>query len=93
MLSIYIVPEFVTTADGFAAELRQYVKFFRSARPAEAGGEVLCPGDAETRNRAQRRADGVPLPGSTWQSLLDAAEEVGMQAAEIAAARAAALES
>ncbi len=93
MLSIYIVPEFVTTADIFAAELRQYVEFFRSARPTEAGGEVLCPGDTETRNRAQRRANGVPLPGSTWQSLLDAAEESGMPAAEIETARAAALES
>jgi len=93
MLSIYIVPEFLTTADGFAAELRHYVEFFRSARPAEAGGEVLCPGDAETRNRAERRADGVPLPGSPWQSLLDAAEDAGMPAAEIAAARAAAVDN
>ncbi len=93
MLSIYIAPEFLTTVDGFAAELRQYVEFYRSARPAEAGGEVLCPGDAETRNRAQRRAEGVPLPGSTWQSLLDAARDAGMPAGEIEAARAAALEN
>ena len=93
MLSIYIVPEFVTTADSFAAELRQYVEFFRSARPAEAGGEVLCPGDTETRHRAQRRADGVPLPGSTWRNLLDAAEEAGVPAAEIEVARTAALKS
>ena len=93
MLSIYIAPEFVATAGSFAAELRQYVEFFRSARSAEAGGEVLCPGDTETRHRIQRRADGVPLPGSTWRSLLDAAEEAGMPAAEIEAARAAALES
>ena len=55
MLSIYIAPEFLTTVDGFAAELRQYVEFYRSARPAEAGGEVLCPGDAETGTAAGRR--------------------------------------
>ncbi|PPR19797.1 MAG: hypothetical protein CFH39_02540, partial [Alphaproteobacteria bacterium MarineAlpha10_Bin2] len=69
-----------------------YVSFFRSARPAEAGGEVLCPGDAEIRNRAERLAEGVPLPGSTWHSLLEAAEGAGMPVGEIDAARAAAVE-
>ena len=90
MLSIYVAPTFLNTADGFAAELRDYVAFFRSARPAEEGGEVLCPGDMEQRNRAQRLAEGVPLPSSTWQSLLDAAEEAGMPASEIETARRAA---
>ena len=92
MLSIYIVPEFLATTDGFGAELRDYVAFFRSAHPAEAGGEVLCPGDAEIRNRAERLANGVPLPGSTWRSLLEAAEDAGMPARDIDAARAAAVE-
>ena len=92
MLSIYIAPEFLVTSDGFATELRDYVSFFRSARPAEAGGEVLCPGDAEIRSRAERLAEGVPLPGSTWQSLLQAAEDAGMPAAAIEAARNAAAE-
>jgi len=93
MLSIYIKPEFLASTNGFADELREYVAFFRSARPAEAGGEVLCPGDAEMRNRAQRLAVGVPLPGSTWQSLLDAAKDAGMSAADIEIARAAAAEN
>ena len=93
MLSIYVVPDFLATADDFAAELNEYVTFFRSARPAEEGGEVLCPGDAEARNRTQRLAEGVPLPGSTWQSLLQAAEEAGMPASAIEAARSAAAEN
>ncbi len=93
MLSIYVAPDFLDTEHGFAAELRQYVTFFRSARAAEEGGEVLCPGDAEVRNRARRLAEGVPLPGSTWQSLLQAAEDVGLPATGIEAARAAAAEN
>ena len=90
MLSIYVAPEFLNGEAGFAAELRDYVAFFRSASPAEAGGEVLCPGDAEQRNREERLAEGVPLPSSTWQSLLEAAEDVGMAATDIEAARVAA---
>ena len=93
MLSIYIVPEFLATANAFAAELEQYVRFFRSARPVEEGGEVLCPGDAEERSRAERMAEGVPLPASTWRSLLEAAEEAGMPAAAIEAASAAAADA
>ncbi len=61
-----------------------------STDPAEEGGEVLCPGDAEQLNRAQRLAEGVPLPSSTWYSLLDAATEAGMPEAEVEAARGAA---
>jgi len=93
MLSIYVAPEFLAGESAFAGELKDYVAFFRSAAPAEAGGEVLCPGEPETRNRAQRGAEGVPLPASTWQSLIEAAEENGVAADAIAAARAAAVEN
>jgi uncharacterized oxidoreductase len=91
MLSIYVAPDFLNSAEGFAAELKDYVAFFRSANPVEVGGEVLCPGDMEQRNRAERLANGVPLPSSTWLSLLDAAEDVGMPAADISLARVAAV--
>ncbi|MBT3170142.1 MAG: Ldh family oxidoreductase [Rhodospirillaceae bacterium] len=92
MLSIYVAPEFLNSEAGFAAELRDYVAFFRSANPAEVGGEVLCPGDAEKRNRVERLAEGVPLPSSTWQSLLSAAADVGMPSAVIETARDAAVD-
>jgi uncharacterized oxidoreductase len=93
MLSIYVAPGFLAGESAFADELRDYVAFFRSAAPAEAGGEVLCPGEPEIRNRARRGAEGVPLPASTWQSLLDAAAENGVAAETIAAAREAAVEN
>jgi len=91
MLSIYVAPDFLTAESNFADELRNYVAFFRSAAPAAVGGEVLCPGEPETRNRARRSVEGVPLPASTWQSLLDAAEQSGVVESDIEAARAAAL--
>ena len=87
MLSIYVASDFLNSAEGFAAEVRDYMAFFRSANPVEVGGEVLCPGDMEQRNRTERLTNGVPLPSSTWQSLLDAAENVGMPAADIFLAR------
>ena len=91
MLSIYVAPDFLAAENEFANELSQYIAFFRSAAPAVAGGEVLCPGEPEARNRLRRSVKGVPLPASTWQSLLDAAEENGVAETDIEAARTAAL--
>ncbi|MBT6830961.1 MAG: malate/lactate/ureidoglycolate dehydrogenase, partial [Rhodospirillaceae bacterium] len=40
----------------------------------------------------ERLAEGVPLPSSTWQSLLSAAADVGMPSAVIETARDAAVD-
>jgi len=90
MLSIYVAPDFLAGGGGFSAELREYVEFFRSSRPVEAGGGVLCPGDAEAGNRARRLADGVPLPLATWRAILESAGDVGLPGDKIETARAAA---
>ena len=85
MLSVYMQPDFFESPDAIAAEVRQYVAYFRSARPAEAEGEVLAPGDPERRLRAQREAEGLPLPDETWQAILDATRETGLEEARIQA--------
>ena len=57
---------------------RGYVEFFKSARPVEAGGEILVPGEPERRSRARRLAEGVPLPDATWQAIRDSAQDLGV---------------
>ena len=78
MLSIYLATEYFDSDDSFAATVREYVDFFKSARPAAANGEVLAPGEPEQRARAHRQAEGIPLPDGVWQSLVEAAEDAGM---------------
>ena len=58
----------------------------KSAKPAQADGEVLVPGEPEQRNRAERLARGIPLPDDTWTALLATARELGVnsQPAEVA---------
>lgn len=83
MLSIYLTPDvFAEEDDFFAAEVRQYVDFVKGAAPAAGADEVLVPGEPERRRMAERKADGVPLPDDTWASILEAAEKVGLPAAE-----------
>jgi uncharacterized oxidoreductase len=56
----------------------RYVAYFKSAKPASVGGEVLIPGEPEALMRQQRLRDGVPLPDDTWASIIEAARALGV---------------
>ena len=47
-------------------------------RSVAAGGEVLVPGEPESRMRAERAANGVPLPDDTWAAIVETARSVGL---------------
>lgn len=83
MLSIYLAPRFFGGEAEFEAATQTYVDFVKSAKPSQAGGEVLVPGEPEQRNRAERTANGVPMPRTTWESILAAAAKLGVAAPSI----------
>ena len=78
MLSFYIDPKVVDPEAMFTDDVARYIAYFKSAKPATPGGEVLVPGEPEQRTRAQRSKEGVPLPDDTWASILATAREVGV---------------
>ena len=78
MLSVYLKPGAFAGEDAFAAEARSYVEFFKSAKPALDGDEVLVPGEPERRMRAKREAEGIPLAEEAWNIILAAGERVGL---------------
>lgn len=41
----------------------------KSTAPFSEGGEVLLPGEIELRNMAQRRAEGIPVPVKTMETV------------------------
>jgi uncharacterized oxidoreductase len=77
MVSIYLYPGHFGGA-GFAASARDYAEHVRASRPAQPGGEVLVPGDAEARTRAARLRDGVPLQPETWAAIIATAAKFGL---------------
>lgn len=83
MLSIYIDPARIDDGHGFGDAIDAYIDFVRGARPADSDRPVMIPGDPERTARKARIADGVPLPRATWDSLVDAARAVGLDAATI----------
>ena len=50
----------------------------RTSEPAAGSKEVLYPGLAEMRTRAQRRRHGIPLAVDIWQRFAAAAAQVGV---------------
>ncbi|MDX2204944.1 MAG: malate/lactate/ureidoglycolate dehydrogenase [Hyphomicrobiaceae bacterium] len=83
MLSFYVDPQVVDPDSFFPADMARYIAYFKSARPAVEGGEVLIPGEPEERTRADRLENGVPLSDDTWAAIVNAAREAGVDEARI----------
>ncbi len=79
MLSIYLDPAHFGAAH-FAELAHEYAQYVKASRPATPGGEVLVPGEAEARTRAQRLRDGVPLQTATWAAIVETATRLGLDA-------------
>ncbi len=85
MLSFYVDPAVVDPDGLFPADVARYIAYFKSAKPAVPGGEVLTPGEPEARTRAERERNGIPLPDDTWAAIVAAAREVGVDERRIQA--------
>ena len=83
MLSFYIDPGVVDTANYFDGEISRYVDFIRATKPVAGVDSVLIPGDPERVTRADRTKNGVPLPDDTWAAIVNTAREVGVSEASI----------
>ena len=53
-------------------------EFVRSTPTAAGVSGITLPGDPERRSKAQRQADGIPIPDGTWQQLAKLAGEYGV---------------
>ena len=83
MLSIYLSPGSFGTS-GFSDAVHDYARYVKASRPAEAGTEVLIPGEPETRNREERRRNGIPLQVETWAAICDTARSLGLNPPAVA---------
>ena len=63
-------PAATGTAEGFLAAVDAWCGDVRE-RAEASGAQVTLPGDPEARARADRRANGVPVPPAIWNALLE----------------------
>jgi uncharacterized oxidoreductase len=78
MLSIAFAPDAFGPGDAFAADLERLAEWVKASPPREPGGEVLLPGEAEARVRAERERHGIPLDDETWRQLTAAGARLGI---------------
>lgn len=77
MFSLYLDPDGFGAAD-FAAQARAYAEYVKSSRPADPEIAVLLPGEPESRTRAARLKDGIPLRPETWEAIAATARDLGV---------------
>ncbi|MCC6719409.1 MAG: malate/lactate/ureidoglycolate dehydrogenase [Acetobacteraceae bacterium] len=77
MFSIYLDPHRFGSQN-FVAEAREYANYVKASRRAQGVDEVLVPGEPESRARADRVKNGVPLQVDTWQSIVATARALGL---------------
>ncbi len=63
----------------YARRADEMVQRTRAVSPAPGFEEVLVPGDPEVRTRNARQREGVPIQDDIWQSILGAADALGIQ--------------
>ncbi|MEO1494243.1 MAG: Ldh family oxidoreductase [Pseudomonadota bacterium] len=85
MLSIYIDPARMDDGHDWAAAAKGYVDYVHGLKPADPASPVVIPGDPERARRADRLANGIPLPEPAWDSILTAGTKLGLDRADLAA--------
>jgi len=78
LLSIILDPATFDDSGGFGREVADYIEFVQSSPPAAGVEKVLIPGDKERALRAERTANGLPMPEPVLAGILAVADEMGM---------------
>lgn len=64
--------------EDFKTEVTDFAKFLKSSRPAPGFTEVLYPGEIEWRTAQERLRAGVPIDDTTWKTIQDLADSLGV---------------
>jgi len=69
-------------AEVFTGQVSSLANIIKSSPASEGHREVFLPGEPERLTRKDRIANGIDLPEATWNSILGAAAELGVDLKE-----------
>jgi uncharacterized oxidoreductase len=78
MLSVLIDPAALGDRSAFEAEAEAFIAWAKASPPREDFPPVMTAGEPERAARTRRSAEGVPVDGTTWNEILDAARKLGV---------------
>ena len=83
MFSVLLDPAALGDTGAFEREAQGFIEWVKASPPREGVEHVMVAGEPERAQRARRRAEGVPVDGTTWQEILDAAAKLGVDPAAV----------
>ncbi len=66
-----------------STEIQRFIDYVKSSRKAPGCDEILLPGEIEEQHRQTCAARGIEIDETTWQTLCDAAADLGLEAAVV----------
>jgi uncharacterized oxidoreductase len=86
MLTVLIDPAKIADIDAYEREALTFVDWVTASPPREGFDRVRIAGEPERESRAKRLRSGVPVDGTTWQEILNAAHKLGVDPQRVHAA-------
>jgi uncharacterized oxidoreductase len=83
MLSIVLDPARLGPLATFEAEAQAFVDWMKASPVREGHGSVQAAGEPERATERERRAHGIPVDATSWSEILQAAERLGVRAADV----------
>ena len=77
-LLVLVDPARLDNPLGFGAEVADFIAWVRGLTPDAETGRVLIPGDKERASRAERLANGLPVPQPVLREILAVADALGI---------------
>jgi uncharacterized oxidoreductase len=86
MFSVLVDPALLGDRAAFEAEALAFLDWVKASPPREGFAPVAVAGEPERASKARRLAEGVPVDAITWQEILTAAAQLGVDPAAVRAA-------
>lgn len=81
MLTIIVDPSRLGDKGALYSEIDDFIRHVKASPPAPGVDEVMVPGDPERKSTDQRSRDGLPVDDQTWEEMVQAAVQSGMDEA------------
>ncbi len=81
MLTFLVDPARMVEHSWMEAEIDAVTRYMKEAKPVD--GEVMVAGDPERKKTAERRELGIAVEDATWEELMWAGEQVGLNRQEL----------
>ncbi|MDA0745953.1 MAG: Ldh family oxidoreductase [bacterium] len=65
--------------DAFKEEVKRFIEYVKSAKPAPGSTEVLVPGERSYRAKQKRLEEGIPVEETTWERIAETAKKLGVK--------------